>query len=154
MLHLSSLQAHLGTWLNNVDHIHLLQWGNLRCSLDWLEHKIDDHQGHYNLMIPTWRYMHSKFPSLYMHSMGGQDPPLMLKTGFRYSLDIALDQGLDKWAVERMVQHAFQNQQFLIHGGDKTTLNFASRRSFGHQGKQDAIEACTCLFCMCCYMMS
>jgi len=64
-----------------------------------------------------------------------------MKTGYRYSLDIPLVDGKERWAVEHMLQQAFKHPRFLDHGGNKVTLN--TRRSFGHQGKQDPIEACT-----------
>ena len=135
----------MGTWLNNVDHPHLVNWGNLRCSLDMLEYKMEALDGHYSLMIPTWRYKQVGFPNIFIHGYGGQDPPLVMKTGLRYSLDIPLVDGRDRWSVEHLVHQAFKDPEFLQNGGDKVTLNTASRRSFGHQGKQDPIEACTLL---------
>ena len=139
-----ALQAHLGTWLNNVDHPYLFTWGTLRCSLDLLEHKMGVHQGHHQLMIPTWRHCHNRFPKMLIHDFGcGQvESPLTLKTGWRYSLDISL---MDKelWVVEQAVQYAFKDRKFLDNGGNKATFNGASRRSFGHQGRMDPIEAST-----------
>ena len=65
----------MGTWLNNVDHPYLLNWGNLRCSLDMLEYKMEALDGHYQLMIPTWRYKHVGFPNTYIHQFGRQKKP-------------------------------------------------------------------------------
>ena len=45
----------MGTWLNSGGRPYLLNWGNLQCSLDMLEYKMQDMDGHYQLMIPTWR---------------------------------------------------------------------------------------------------
>ena len=133
----------MGTWLNNGGRPYLLNWGNLRRSLDMLEYKMEDMDGHYQLMIPTWRYKHAQFPSTFIHQFGRQEEPLVMKTGFRYSMDIPLVDGRERWTVEHMIQQAFKDPRFLDHGGNKVTFNSASRRSFGHQGKQDPIEACT-----------
>ena len=135
----------MGSWLNNVDHPYMLNWGTLQCSLDLLEIKMAQHQGHHNLMIPTWRYQHNKFPKMWTHDLGNQgdaQAPLTLKTGWRYSLDISLV-NKELWVVEQAIQLAFEDKTFLEHGGDKATLNGASRRSLGHQGKMDPIEAST-----------
>ena len=52
-----------------------------------------------------------------------------MKTGFRYSLDIPLVDGKERWAVEHMLQQAFEDPRFLEHGGNKVTLNTASSPS-------------------------
>jgi hypothetical protein len=75
-------------------------------------------------------------------SSGQVESPLTVKAGWRYSLDISLVEK-ELWVVEQAVQYAFQDKTFLQNGGNKTTLNGASRRSFGHQGRMDPIEAST-----------
>jgi hypothetical protein len=65
-----------------------------------------------------------------------------LKTGWRYSLDISLV-NKELWGVDEPIQQAFKDKTFLEHGGYNAISNGASRRSFGHQGKMDPIEAST-----------
>ena len=79
----------MGSWLNNMDHPYLFNLGTLRWSLDLLEIKMAQHQGHRSRMIPTWRYQRNKFPKMFIHDLGTQGDvkaPLTLKTGWRYSL--------------------------------------------------------------------
>ena len=53
-------EANTGTWLNNSDHPHTIDWGTLRVDLDFLEVKMKTRLA-YKEIMPTWRLHHSHF---------------------------------------------------------------------------------------------
>ena len=129
--------------MDNASHPHLINWGNLRCSLDFIESKMRESQGHYSIMIPTWRYSHSKAPLLRVLDFAQEEgePALKLKTGYRYSMDIGI-KNINMWDVEAELQNALRDPYYKHKWGRRPYLNGASRRSFGNHGNMDPIEAC------------
>ena len=53
--------AIMGSWLDNSDHPHFIDWGTLRTEVDFLLTNVNKNSLHKD-MIPTWRYHHSEFP--------------------------------------------------------------------------------------------
>lgn len=136
------LQAHLGTYLNNFDNPHQVTWGALRGNLDYMEMLMKQQGNHMEVLIPTWRYQHTPFPptKIMDTKKEGEAATLEVHTGFRYTLDIKLGD-MDKWQVGELVKLALENPDFKQMYGAKTHLTTASKRSNGHQGQMDRIEA-------------
>ena len=135
-------QAHMGTWLNNNDNTHIINWGCLRSNLDHMEHLMSKQGNHMEVMVPTWRYDHSPFPLTTMVSAGvGQLGSLEVATGLKYSLDIRIGEDMETWTVDKLVKDALQSQAFQQSWGKIAYLTPKSRRSNGNQGKHDSIEA-------------
>ena len=130
----------MGTWLN-LDHPYLWNWGTMRCSLELLEKKMQQQGSHHSYLIPTWRYVHSKFPKIRLWDKSmARDDPLTITTGLRYSLDFSLKDN-SYWEVERRLWIVFQDPEFKELYGKDIDICASSRRSFGHQGQQDPLEA-------------
>jgi len=135
-------QAHTGTWLNNNDNPHIINWGCLRCNLDHMEQLMSKQGNHMEVMVPTWRYDHSPFPLTTMVSAGlGQLGSLEVATGLKYSLDIRIGEDMEGWTVDKLVKDAFETQAFQQSWSNIAYLTPKSRRSNGNQGKHDSIEA-------------
>ena len=134
------LQAHMGTWMH-LDHPYLFNWGTLRCSLELLERKMGQYGNHHSFLVPTWRYAHSKFPKIQLWDNGiDRDAPFNITTGWRYSLDFSL-KDLEFHDVEKRLWDVFEDREFKAKYGKDINLCAASRRSFGHQGQQDPLQA-------------
>jgi hypothetical protein len=137
------LEAHLGTYLNNVDNIHQVTWGCLRGNLDYMEVLMKQQGNNMEVMIPTWRCQHTEFPTTKIMDVKkeGETATLEVHTGFKYSLDIKMTQDMDAWSVGEMIKVALENPGFKEQYGGKVHVTTASRRSNGNQGKLDRIEA-------------
>ena len=110
-----------------------MTWGALRGNLLDMELLMKQQGNNMEVLIPTWRYQHTEFPTTKIMDMkkDGDTAILEVHTGFKYSLDIKIFGDMDTWSVETM------KEQY----GGKVHLTTASRRSSGNQGKVDRIQA-------------
>ena len=135
------MEAHSGTWLSNMDNDHQVNWGTLRGNLEFMEMQMSMQGNFMEHTIPTWRCWPCPFPHCQVLEEKEDTPELQVQTGFKYSLDIKIQGDMDQWAVGQMVHAAVENLEFKKHYGQNTCLIPRSRRSNGHQGRLDAIEA-------------
>jgi hypothetical protein len=135
------LEAHKGTWLNNLENEHQINWGTLRCNLDFMECQMKIQGNFMEHTIPTWRYCAFPFPNCQVLEEAEEILELKVQTGYKYSLDIKMKDGMDTWTLGQMVMAALNDPDFKKQYGTNTNLNTRSRRSNGHQGKLDCIEA-------------
>jgi hypothetical protein len=89
------LEAHKGTWLNNMDHPHLINWGTLRSNVDFMEMQMKMQGNYMEHTIPTWRCQHDPFPNCQVLEEPDDATSLQVETGFKYSLDFKLQDGMD-----------------------------------------------------------
>ena len=71
----------MGTWLNNSDHPHFIDWCSLRTDLDYFESKMKEQKSVYSDMMATWRYHHSQFPRATIFCRT-YDKPIDAENGF------------------------------------------------------------------------
>jgi hypothetical protein len=135
------LEAHKGTWLNNLDNDHQINWGTLRGNLEFMETQMKIQGNYMEHTIPTWRYWAFPFPNCQVLEETVDLQELQVQTGFKYSLDIKVQEGMDAWTVGQMINAALENPDFKKLFGPHTCLNTRSRRSNGNQGRLDFIEA-------------
>jgi hypothetical protein len=135
------LEAHKRTWLNNMDNEHQINWGTLRCNLDFMEVQMNIQGNYMEHTIPTWRYCALPFPNCTIVEDGEDSMQLKIHTGFKYSLDIKITEGMDAWVVGQMVQAVIENPDFKLHFANNTSLNPRNRKSNANQGRLDWIEA-------------
>ena len=139
----SPLEAHMVTYLNNSDNTHQVTWGALRGNLDYMELLMKQQGNNMEVLIPTWRYQHTEFPTTKIMDMkkDGDTAPLEVHTGFKYNLDMKIFGDMDVWSVGEMIKGALETMKELY--GGRVHLTTASTCSNGNQGKLDRIEAPT-----------
>ena len=97
-----------GTWLNNSDHPHTIDWGTRRVDLDIFVGEDEDQTCFLNDRIPTWRFHRSAFfkQMVYVHT---QDKPIEVFSGWKFSLDIPTPFTIDLLKLVDEVKAAMSN---------------------------------------------
>jgi hypothetical protein len=129
--------ANMGISLNNSDHLHLPTWGCQRCDLNFLE-KINE-KPHMRAIIKTWKFIHCHGPKQHVQGKG-DDEGVKMQGNYKFSFDFSFWE-TDIPTLDHELKQAAQSHHMTNKWGNKVMVVPASRRSLGHKGKLDQLQA-------------